>query len=343
MGSVDCDYLQVQELPYRLRLPVGARLALDPKFQVMSAVESALAGFTGSNIVVACSGGPDSVALALATHDLAQKNNWAVKVVIVDHQWSELSAANAEFARTQLVNFGLGDVEVVVAEPTPAENREARAREIRLDILQKYSDSLNGAPVLLGHTKDDQAETVLMRLVRGSGSKALAGMSPVRGIFIRPLLDLARRIVHASIPDTFSVINDPANSDETYLRVRVRKNVLPFLQQELGEDVISGLVRSAQLLRVDSEYFVEQTMICMKECLVENDLDVQALTNLHQAIRTRVIQQWLISSGVPSGSLHQIHIKTVDELISDWHGQKEINLPGGFEVKRSGNRLTISH
>jgi len=84
-------------------------------------------------------------------------------------------------------------------------------------------------------------------------------------------------------------------------------------------------------------------MICLKECLVENDLDVQALTNLHQAIRTRVIQQWLISSGVPSGSLHQIHIKTVDELISDWHGQKEINLPGGFEVKRSGNRLTISH
>jgi tRNA(Ile)-lysidine synthase len=182
-----------------------------------------------------------------------------------------------------------------------------------------------------------------MRLVRGSGSKALAGISPARGVFIRPLLELERRIVHSSIPETFSVIIDPANSDETYLRVRVRKNVIPMLEKELGADVVLGLVRSAQLLRIDNEYFVEQTSASFEKSRLGADLDVQQLENLHTAIRTRVIQKWLIESGVPSGSLHQIHINTVDELVSNWHGQKEINLPGGFEAKRIANRLTISH
>lgn len=315
----------------------------DPNYQVAAAIEAALADYTGSSVIVACSGGPDSVALAIASAKLALKHDWHLLVIIVDHGWSELSAANAQFASDQLRSHGISDVEIVVAPPTPAENREAAAREIRYQILQQKSDELNGAPVLLGHTKDDQAETVLMRLVRGSGSKALAGMAPVRGIFIRPLLELDRNLVHACVPETFSVIEDPANADDTYLRVRVRKNVLPIMQQELGDDVVSGLARSAQLLRMDSDYFSTETVEKFKNCSVDGELDVSKLINLHQAIRTRVIQHWLLQAGIPSGSLHQIHIKTVDELVSAWHGQKEINLPGGFAVKRSANRLTISH
>ena len=315
----------------------------DPEFQLAAAIETALADYSGVWVIVACSGGPDSVALALTTANLAAKHNWKLTVVIVDHGWSELSAANAQFAADQLKAHGVTNIEIIVAEPTPAENREAAAREIRYAILQRKSEELNGAPVLLGHTKDDQAETVLMRLVRGSGSKALAGMAPVRGIFIRPLLELDRSIVHAAIPETVSVIEDPANADDSYLRVRVRKSVLPVMQAELGDDVISGLVRSAQLLRIDSEYFVAETETQFANCSVEDDLDVVELEKRHAAIRTRVIQHWLIHAGVPSGSLHQIHIKTVEELVTNWHGQKEINLPGGFKVKRSGKRLTISH
>lgn len=315
----------------------------DPKFQVAAAIEAALADYTGLSVIVACSGGPDSVALALGAAQLAPKHGWDLNVLIVDHQWSELSAANAEFAKSQLNSHGVVNVEIVVAPQTPAENREAAAREIRYQILQRQSDEMNGAPVLLGHTKNDQAETVLMRLVRGSGSKALAAMSPVRGIFIRPLLHLDRELVHAAIPETFSAIDDPANADDSYLRVRVRKNVIPVMRQELGDDVIDGLARSAQLLRVDSDYFNTQTKIDYELCLVENQLDVDKLTQLHSAIRTRVIQQWLIDANVPSGSLHQVHINTVDDLVSNWHGQKEINLPGGLKVKRTANRLTISH
>jgi tRNA(Ile)-lysidine synthase len=316
---------------------------VDPNYQLAAAVEAALADHTGLDVIVACSGGPDSVALALATNQLATKHNWIVHIVVVDHQWSELSAANAEFARNQLVEHGLTNVEVVVAPPTPAENREAAAREIRYQILEQKSNALNHAPVLLGHTKDDQAETVLMRLVRGSGSKALAAMSPIRGIFRRPLLDIKRSVVHAAIPETFAVIEDPANADDTYLRVRVRKTVLPVMQQELGEDVVDGLVRSAQLLRIDSEYFVLQVQHEFENCLMEADLDVTKLSHLHLAIRSRVIQHWLLAAGVPSGSLHHSHIKVVEQLISNWHGQKEINLPGEFRVKRSSNRLTILH
>lgn len=315
----------------------------DPRFELITAVESALADFTGLNVIVACSGGPDSVALAIATNQVATKNNWLVHVVVVDHQWSELSAANAEFAVNQLSQYGIVNTEIIVAPETPAENREAAAREIRYQILQQKSDDLNGAPVLLGHTKNDQAETVLMRLVRGSGSKALAAMNPIRGVFIRPLLDISRSVVHASIPDTYAVIDDPANSDDSFLRVRVRKNVLPLMQRELGDDVVEGLVRSAQLLRVDSDFFSSETLEQFTNCQIESDLKVESLAQLHLAIRSRVIQHWLLNAGVPSGSLHQSHIKTVEELISKWHGQKEINLPGGFEVKRSSNRLTISH
>jgi tRNA(Ile)-lysidine synthase len=315
----------------------------DPKYPLVAAVEAALAEHTGLDVIVACSGGPDSVALALTANSLATKHNWIVHIVVVDHQWSELSAANAEFARNQLVEHGITNVEVVTASPTPTENREAAARAIRYQILEQKSNELHGAPVLLGHTKDDQAETVLMRLVRGSGSKALAAMSPIRGIFHRPFLELKRSVVHAAIPETFAVIEDPANADDTYLRVRVRKNVLPIIQQELGEDVVEGLVRSANLLRIDSEYFALITKREYENCLVVADLDVAKLAQLHLAIRSRVIQHWLLLAGVPSGSLHHSHIKVVEELISKWHGQKEINLPGEFRVKRSSNRLTISH
>ncbi|MFZ9840585.1 MAG: tRNA lysidine(34) synthetase TilS [Candidatus Nanopelagicales bacterium] len=318
-------------------------MAIQPQYKVVAAVADALADFVGTNLIVACSGGPDSVSLAFATAELAPKHNWEVNVVIVDHQWSELSAANAQFAKDQLVAHGITNVEIVVADPTPAENREAAARDIRYEILKTKSAALNDCPVLLGHTKDDQAETVLMRLVRGSGSKALAGMNPVRDVFIRPLLSLSRTEVHAAIPETFSVIDDPANQDDSYLRVRVRKSILPTMRKDLGEDVVDGLYRSAELLRVDSDYFDQETKQKYQDALVESDLDIQQLSPLHTAIRTRVIQLWLINAGVPSGSLHQIHIKTVDELVSNWHGQKEINLPGGFEVKRSSNRLSISH
>ncbi|MTA40585.1 MAG: tRNA lysidine(34) synthetase TilS [Actinobacteria bacterium] len=337
------DYLRVRLLAYLGPHQIGAKSVTDPSYQLVAAVEAALADYSGLAVIVACSGGPDSVALTLTAAKLAPKHNWQLQVVIVDHGWSELSAANAQFAADQLKEHGVDQVEIVAAPQTPAENREAAAREIRYQILQRKSDELNGAPVLLGHTKDDQAETVLMRLVRGAGSKALAGMAPVRGIFVRPLLELDRAVVHAAIPETFSVIEDPANYDDSYLRVRVRKTVLPVMKAELGEDVVLGLVRSAQLLRVDSEYFVTETLNQFNECVIDNQLDVSALEKLHAAIRTRVIQYWLAEAGVPTGSLHQIHIKTVDELVTNWHGQKEINLPGGFDVKRSGNRLTISH
>jgi tRNA(Ile)-lysidine synthase len=204
---------------------------------------------------------------------------------------------------------------------------------------------LNAAAVLLGQTLDDQAETVLLGLARGSGIQSLAGMPRRRGIYRRPLLDLPRAVVHASLPAGIEVVDDPHNHDERFTRVRVRKHVLPVLERELGPGIAAALARTASLARADAEALAELVDEMAHDVIagaqVSGQLDTTLLEPLARSIRTRIMRTWLIEGGVPAGRLSAEHIQRIDALVTDWKGQGAVALPGGVEVVRDYGRLIL--
>jgi tRNA(Ile)-lysidine synthase len=222
---------------------------------VRTAVRRALADLpAGAVVLVACSGGPDSLALAAATAWVAERRRLRAGAVVVDHRLQPGSADVAAAAADACRSLGLDPALVVTAPPATGTRSgpEGDARARRYAALTATAERHGAVAVLLGHTRDDQAETVLLRLARGSGARSLAGMPPRRGLFRRPLLDVDRAVVHrvATALDLPSWA-DPHNTDDAFARSRVRARVLPTLTVELGPGVPAALARSAALLRDD--------------------------------------------------------------------------------------------
>jgi tRNA(Ile)-lysidine synthetase-like protein len=293
-------------------------------------------------VLVACSGGPDSVALAAATR--AARAN--VGAVVVDHGLRPESAVEAGATATWLREQGLDPVVVAAATVVEAgDGPEAAARDARYRALFTAARGLDAAVVLLGHTRDDQAETVLLGLARGSGVRSLAGMPRVRGIFRRPLLDLARDDVRAAVPPDAPVVDDPHNADDRFARARVRHRVLPVLEAELGPGITAALARTADLARADADALAELAdevaWDVMHGARDEGSLDVVDLVDLATAVRSRVIRLWLIDSGCPAGGLGAEHVGRVDALVTAWRGQGAVALPGGVEAFRDCGRLSV--
>jgi tRNA(Ile)-lysidine synthetase-like protein len=291
-------------------------------------------------VLVACSGGPDSVALAVA----ARAERATAGAVVVDHGLRPEAAAEAQTTAAWLRQHGLDPVLVVRA--TVVENGdglEAAARDARYRVLFHAAVDVGAAVVLLGHTRDDQAETVLLGLVRGSGVRSLAGMPRQRGIFRRPMLDLAREVVHAAVPQDAPLVDDPHNSDDRFTRARVRHTVLPMLERELGPGIAAALARTADLARADADALGEladaTAWDLMHGARDEGTLDVEPLTDLHGAVLSRVVRIWLVDAGCPPGSLTAAHVQRVTRLVTDWHGQGAVALPGGVEAFRDYGRL----
>jgi tRNA(Ile)-lysidine synthase len=179
--------------------------------------------------------------------------------------------------------------------------------------------------VLLGHTRDDQAESVLLGLVRGSGARALAGMAPVRGRYRRPFLDVPRETVRRACAEAgLSPYEDPHNGDPAYLRVVVRR-----LLDEL--DVTDGLARSAALLREDEEAL---------RGLAEATDDVAALAAMPAALRSRALKRF--AEERCGRAVTAAHVTALRALVEDWHGQGPVSLPGGGQVARVGGRLAFT-
>jgi tRNA(Ile)-lysidine synthase len=225
----------------------------------------------------------------------------------------------------------LGLTAHVLAAPLPegSGGPEARARELRYGLLEeaasRYDEPGRPAVVLLGHTRDDQAESVLLALVRGSGARALAGMAPVRGRYRRPLLDVPRGTVRQACAEAgLSPYEDPHNGDPAYLRVVVRR----LLD---GLDVTDGLARSATLLREDEEAL---------DALVEPTDEVAALAAMPAALRSRALKRW--AEAQCGASVTWAHVAALRALVEDWHGQGAVALPGGGQVARAGGRLAFS-
>lgn len=292
-------------------------------------------------VLVALSGGPDSLALAAAAAFEAPRAGVRAGAVIVDHGLQDGSDVVAERAAEQARALGLDPVRVVRVAVAADGSPEAAAREARYDALAAVAAEARAVAVLLGHTLDDQAETVLLGLARGSGSASLQGMSPVSGLYRRPLLGIRRSTTVRVCADAgLEAWADPHNDDPAYTRVRVRANVLPVLEAELGPGVAEALARTAEQLREDEDAFATLIDEVAEELAEHIDagiaVPVAALVANPAALRQRIIRFVVASEfGV---SLSRAHTLEIARLVTEWHGQGPIDVPG-VSVARSGGRI----
>ena len=294
----------------------------------------------GAVVLVACSGGADSTALASAAVVEGHRAGLRVVGVTVDHGLQPGSAEVAERVVTALAEMGVD--ETTTARVTVAGDSglgpEAAAREARYAVLTQVAEHHGAALVLLGHTLDDQAETVLLGLARGSGGRSLAGMRPAFDGFARPLLSVRRDdTVTACQVEGLPVWEDPHNADPGYARVRVRRRVLPVLEDELGPGVTEALARTADALREDTELLDSLAAAALDEARRDEGLDAAVLAGLPSALRGRVLHQAALAAGVPPSEMTRDHVLAVDALVMGWRGQRWIDLPGHRRaVRRDG-------
>jgi len=260
---------------------------------------------------VALSGGPDSLALTAVAAQLKPTT-----ALIVDHRLQPGSAAVAETARTQAVALGCVDARVLCVNVGHDGGPEAAARAARYAALAAYREG----PVLLAHTLDDQAETVLLGLGRGSGARSLAGMRPYDPPWCRPLLGVRRAVTHAACEELgLTTWQDPHNTDRRFTRTRLRLEVLPLLEEVLGGGVAEALARTATALRADTELIDTLAARALPEVKAGSGLQAQPLAALPDPVRRRVIRGWLLAGGATG--LTDKQIRGVDTLVTAWRGQ----------------------
>lgn len=303
-------------------------------------------------VLVACSGGADSMALASALAFEAPKLGIRAGGITVDHGLQDGSALRAAEVVTRMTALRLDPVESVAVRVGRDGGPEAAARDARYAALDEAADRLGAAAVLLGHTRDDQAETVLLGLARGSGIRSLSGMPEVSGgpgasgrrhRYRRPFLQVDRQTARkACMVQSLAVWDDPHNIDPAYTRSRLRHEGLPALEKALGKGVVEALARTAQLSRDDADALDAWAAEAENGVRDEDGrLECAKLYALPPAVRRRVLRRAVVAAGSPAGSLFARHIEEVDRLITGWRGQGAINLPGRVEAQRQGGRLVI--
>jgi tRNA(Ile)-lysidine synthase len=325
---------------------------LDPAVaDVRRAVREALAPFadSGARVLIALSGGADSLALALAAAHEAPKAGLEPLAVTIDHGLQDGSADIAESAASRAREFGIRTARVERVQVGSAGGPEAAARDARYAALRRIAAEEDAVAVLVGHTLDDQAETVLLGLARGSRYASLSGMSPHvldgAGLaWIRPLLGVRRETTAAFCAASgIEPWQDPHNADERFSRVRVRERVLPVLERELGPGIAEALWRTAEQLREDDEAFADMIDETIEDIVEHAEagiaVSVPALHANPKALRHRIIRHVVESEfGV---SLTRTQTLEVARLVTDWRGQGPLDLPG-FQASRRGNLVVFT-
>src|SRR6516164_887236 len=290
--------------------------------EVRSAVRRCLGEFAeGDLVLAACSGGADSLALAAALAHEGPRSGLRAGGVTVDHGLQPGSGDRAREVTRVLTGLGLKPVACLrAAVPAGRGNGgpEAAARAARYTALADAAHWTGAVAVLLAHSRDDQAESVLLGLARGSGTRSLAGMPSRRGPYRRPLLGVARatlRVACAALD--LRPWDDPQNEDPAFARVRVRQQALPALEE----------LAAAQAEQVRDG---------------DGGWQADLLAGLPDAIRTRVLRQAAVGAGCPAGALTAGHIDALDALVTSWHGQRWADLPGGVRCQRQRGRLLFT-
>ncbi|MEW5812533.1 MAG: tRNA lysidine(34) synthetase TilS [Actinomycetota bacterium] len=278
-------------------------------------------GLQGGRWCVALSGGPDSLALAAVAAAVRPTT-----ALIVDHRLQPGSDAVAATAHEQALALGCVAAQVLSVDVGEDGGPEAAARTARYVALEHARD---GAPVLLGHTLDDQAETVLLGLGRGSGARSIAGMAPYDAPWCRPLLGVRRALTHAACVELgLTPWRDPHNDDARFTRVRLRTDVLPLLDDVLHGGVAEALARTATALREDNDALDD----IAARIEISPDLPVATLAGLPAAVRRRVLRRWLLDGG--AAGLTEGQIRAVDALVTAWRGQGGVAVPSPMVRRR---------
>ena len=317
--------------------------------EIRTAVRAGLTGLApGDLVLVACSGGADSLALAAALAFTAPRLHLRAGGVTVDHGLQPGSADRARAVAARLTTLGLDPVVcTTVTVPGSGDDLhagpEAAARTARYQALDAAAGQTGAVAILLGHTLDDQAETVLLRLARGSGARSLAGMPSHRGRYLRPLLPVRRATTQAACAALeLPVWDDPHNADPRFTRVRVRHEVLPVLESVLGPGVAEALARTAGQLRDDADALDALASTEAEDGPDGGSLETDRLAGLPAAIRSRVLRRAAVAAGCPAGSLTSGHVQQLGALVTGWRGQRWVDLPGGVRGFRRDGQVRFT-
>jgi tRNA(Ile)-lysidine synthase len=317
--------------------------------EVRRAVRVALgalpAPYRDAPLLVGCSGGADSLALAAAALSVRGKD--AVHAAVVDHGLQDGSAQRADATAELLTGMGLAAT-VHRVEVTGKGGLEAAARRARYAALRAARPHPD-APVLLGHTLDDQAETVLLGLGRGSGARSLAGMRVWDPPWCRPLLGVRRAVTRAACTAAgLPVWDDPHNADPRFTRVRLRREVLPLLEEVLAGGVAEALARTARQLREDGDALdalAHELLAQAHDPPTDSEvhragaLRTDPLVAVPAALRRRVLRAWLATADVTA--LTDEHLRAADALAGQGPDRGGVSLPGGLELVRAHGRLFL--
>jgi tRNA(Ile)-lysidine synthase len=350
----------VRTVPARRPLPRAEPVGPHPAVAaVRHAVRRSLSRLEpGDLALAACSGGADSLALAAALAFEAPRAGLKAGGITVDHGLQPGSRSQAERAVEIMTALRLDPV-LSVAVTVTGKTREPRAgwhldsyrgpeaaaRAARYEALDAAAVMAGARVVLLGHTLDDQAETVLLGLARGSGARSLAGMAAESGRYLRPLLGLRREQTRAACAALgLRPWDDPQNDDPGFTRVRVRR-LMPALEIALGPGVAEALARTARLLRADADAL--DGLAAAEAERIGGDgatagLDAAALADLPVAVRQRILRTAAITAGCPPGALSERNVQSIDQLVTQWHGQRWVDLPGGVRCWRRCGRLLLT-
>lgn len=276
--------------------------------------------------MVACSGGPDSLALLA----LAAASHLVPVAVHVDHGLRRGSAAEAAVVVAHADRLGAASRTMRV-RVDPGPNVEARARAARYEALEEARTDLGASVVLVGHTADDQAETVLLNLLRGSATTGLGGMPVARDALVRPMLELRRAETEQLCAALgLEPVRDPSNHDRTLRRNWIRHEVLPLLSEGSGRDLVPVLARQAHLLRDDAEY-----LDALATGVVDDEApSARVLTTMPEPLARRAVRRWL---GPPPPSLAE-----VERVLAVARGEtRATQLKGPRRVQRRDGRLVV--
>ncbi|MDT9594697.1 tRNA lysidine(34) synthetase TilS [Nocardioides zeae] len=328
-------------------------MSLDPALAAVRAGvrrDLATAG-APATVVVACSGGADSLALLAATVFVCSRSRDALgsRVVgaVVDHGLQDGSGEHTARVVEQMAALGADEtLSARVRVEGGGQGVEAAAREARYAVLGQVAESYAAGAVLLGHTLDDQAETVLLGLARGSGGRSVAGMRRAFGVFRRPLLDVTREETEAACrAEGVAWWEDPHNSDPRFTRSRLRERVLPVLAEELNPRVRHNLARTADLLRADAEALDELADQAYARAArgagQDTVVDLAALDGSPAAVRTRVLRLAALAAGAVDAELFAVHVDALARLAVA-PGGSQVQLPGHVTARRTPGAATVT-
>jgi tRNA(Ile)-lysidine synthase len=317
--------------------------------------------FSDETVIVAVSGGADSTALLLALHELRSAHKLSVTICVahLDHRLRKSSAKDAKWVAGLAEKLGypcvVGRSKVAEIARSNSDNLEQAAREARYEFLERTAKRKGAKYVLTGHTMDDQAETVLMRFMRGSASSGLGGMELLRPIGKKSSIKLVRPLLLARRSETENYcrlrktefLSDEMNDDQKFARVKVRQQLLP-LMQSFNNRIVEAISRTAAQLREDSDVLVNNSDALLKEAAVLDHLDdetetpvldVKVLAAAPAALRRRALRQWISEARGSSRRLEMVHMLAVEKLLEGTAGGRVAELPGGSRVRRIRNRL----